>query len=134
MKVNQIWALIKSKIQNIRNEQNQIRLVQPITSTENYDSSDDAGNNSELEHLRTYRTIMSLVNLLANIVGVSVYRDIEINFRLVATISLICVAFPSLFYTMAVLWPSVPTLLEAICIFGVLLPVWWIENSFITHI
>lgn len=77
----------------------------------------------ETEHLNIYRTVWNIINFLANIVGVDKNKDIEINFRLIFTSAVIFIAFPSIFYTMVVVWPNASTLLEVVCIFGVLLPV-----------
>lgn len=102
-------------------KKNSVIAVQPIKPIENHGSDNE--NNIESEHLATYRNIWKLIDLLASMVGISAYKEVEMNFMFIFTSSVICFAFPSLFYTMIVVWPSVSTLLEVICIFGVLLPV-----------
>lgn len=84
----------------------------------------NAGSNNVItEHLNIHRTIWYIIRILATIVGVSTYKKTEMNARLVFTSAVILVAFPSIFYTMVVVWPNIETLLEVVCIFGVLLPV-----------
>ncbi len=115
LEATKFWATIKSQIWNVQHE---VCVVQSIDSIKN---SDD---NIETEHLNTFRTIWQLIDVLANIVGVNTNEEVQINARIIFTTLLICFAFLSLFYTMVVVWPSIPTLLEAICIFGVLVPVY----------
>lgn len=112
--MNQTWAAIKSKIQSVKAKKNPVIAVQPLNSTIN---------DVEPEHLRIYKTIWSLLHLLGSIVGISAYKEMEFNLVFVITATMIFLTYPFLFYTMVVVWPDVSTLLEVICIFGVLTPV-----------
>lgn len=106
----------------IHKEQTEVRMVQPIKSTDSCDSDDDK-REVETEHLSTYRTIWRVIDLLECVIGFSVYNEVEINVRLVFVSAMICCAYTCLFYTMAVVWPSVPMLIEVVCMFGMLFPV-----------
>lgn len=116
------------KVQNLRV---QVIVVQPSASTENCGSDDK--DKIGTKHLNTYRTVWTLIDLLASVVGVSIFKEMGTNIRLVFTTSVICVAFPSLFYTMVVVWPNVSQLLEVICIFGVLLPVRLVHSTIVDY-
>ncbi len=118
--------MIKTKIQNVlhKKQNHQIILVQPKKSTENYNVDDEVIN--EPKHLTTYRTIWKFIHALASICGLSAYKKVGFtlgNFRLNFATSLICLAFISIFYTLALNWPNIPALLEIICLFGILVPV-----------
>ncbi len=123
---NFISAMIKTKIQTVlhKNQNHQIIFVQPKKSTENYNVNNEVIN--EPKHLITFRTIWKFIDSLANICGQSAFKKIEFsfgNYKLIFALFLICLAFPSLFYTIAVYWPNISTLLEVLCLFGILVPV-----------
>lgn len=118
--MNRIRAMMRTRIQNVKTKTIQVR---PLDN-----GNSDSKNDIESEHLKTYRAMWNLIDGLANIVGFSALKEMEMNYRLIFTSSLIVFGFFILFYTMAVVWPSVPTLLEVVCIFGVLVPVLLIQN------
>ncbi|XP_037036894.1 uncharacterized protein LOC119074711 [Bradysia coprophila] len=120
VRANKMWATWKSKLRNAldRQRQSHVVLVKPINS--NADKDDK--NFIEAKHLKLYRTIWTWIDLMAFVVGLSAFREAKINARMVFTASTICFAFVCLFYTIVVIWPSIPLLLEVICIYGVLIP------------
>ncbi len=123
---NFISAMIKTKIQNLlhKKQSHQIILVQPKKSTENFNVDDEVVN--EPKHLTTYRTIWKFIDSLASICGISAYKKVEFNsgnLRIIFVTCMIFFAFTMFFYTMAIYWNNIPTLLEVICLFGILLPV-----------
>ncbi|XP_037036797.1 putative odorant receptor 83c isoform X4 [Bradysia coprophila] len=117
---NQMWAIWKSKLWNAldRQRQSHVVLVKPI----NLNADKDDKVFIEAKHLKVYRTIWTWIDLMAFVVGLSAFREAKINARMVYTASMICFAFVCLFYTIVVIWPSIPLLLEVICIYGVLIP------------
>ncbi len=128
--------MIKTTIQNVlhKNQNHQIIFVQPKKSTENYNVNNEVINAPK--HLITYRTIWKFIDALANICGLSAFKKAEFsfgNYRLIFASFLICLAFPSLVYTIALNWPNIPTLLEVLCLFGILVPVrvcWHLKFEF----
>lgn len=82
-----MWDTMKS---NIQNEPNQVRMAQPIRSMDNYNSDDDK-KDVDTEHLCIYRKIWLLINLLAIVLGLSAYKEVEVNFIFIFAISMICI-------------------------------------------
>ncbi|XP_037036795.1 putative odorant receptor 83c isoform X2 [Bradysia coprophila] len=117
---SQMWATLKSKFRNALNRQRQFEvvLVKPVNPNTNTGDK----NYIEAKHLKMFRAIWSLIDSMAFLVGVSAIRDENINARMALAALLISVTYPILFYTKFVVWPSVPLLLEVICIYGVLIP------------
>lgn len=118
-KANQMWNTLKSKLENAWNRQNHLNVVLVNTISSNTGRS----NRIEANHLKTFRTIWRLIDLMAFVAGLSATKEVDINARMAFTALNIFLAFVCLFYTMFIVWPSIPLLLEVICIFGVLIPV-----------
>lgn len=121
-KANQMWAAWKSKVTQTLNRQCPVHIISinPINKINNALS---CNNIIIAKHLKIFRTIWRLIDLMAFIVGLSAFKEENINARQAFTASTIFFAYVSLFYTMFIVWPSIPSLLEVICIFGVLIPV-----------
>lgn len=116
-----MWAKWKPKLTNTLNGKNKFHvvLVKPINS--------NASGNKESEHLKTFHAIWKLIDSMAFIVGVSVFREVKINARMILTASMIFFAYSFLAYTKFVVWPSIPLLLEVVSIYGPLIPVCTID-------
>lgn len=114
-----MWNTLKSKLENAWNRQNHLNVVLVNTISSNTGRS----NRIEANHLKTFRTIWRLIDLMAFVAGLSATKEVDINARMAFTALNIFLAFVCLFYTMFIVWPSIPLLLEVICIFGVLIPV-----------
>ncbi len=123
---NFISAMMKTKIQNLlcKKQNHQIFFVHSKKSTENRNVDNEVIN--EPKHLITYRTIWKVIHVLAKCNGLSAYKQVEINlgnFGLIMSISLISIAFSSIFYASALNWHNIKALLEIICLLGILIPV-----------
>ncbi len=113
---NFISAMIATKIENLlhKKQNHQIILVQPKNVI------------NEPKHLITYQTIWKFIDFFASICGISAYKKVEFNlsnFRVIVVTSMICLAFVSFSYTMVINLSNIPTLLEGLCLYGMLVPV-----------
>nr|QGW45439.1 odorant receptor 66 [Bradysia odoriphaga] len=115
-----MWTKWKSKLRNALDSQRQSQVILVKSINSNADNDDKKA--IETKHLKVYRTIWTWIDAMAFVVGLSAFREAKINARMVFTASMICFAFVCLFYTIVVVWPSIPLLLEVICIYGVLIP------------
>lgn len=114
---------MKQKIQNCLYEPKQLFHVQ-VVQVQPIDSLGTGGpDNIVPNHLKIFRSIWDFIDLIASVFGVSMYKEMEANFRIVLMVFLLSFGTFSLFYTMASIGPSLSEFLEVICLFGVLLPV-----------
>lgn len=128
IRANQIWSSMKHRLQatiqhqSVRKKQHQVLVVKPLEPTKNC-SSDNQLIVVETKHLKTYRTILNFIDFLINAFGVSIYTEVDINSRFIFSTAWFSFAHASLFYTIVVVWPNISTLLEVVCLFGIMLPV-----------